>query len=76
MGLGGVGIKLADLSFVETRLASDPNDPFSWMLGGYYSHQLMDEIFDSDFAQSLGLATDTRYQQHVSTLAAFTGISL
>ena len=56
----------------EVRLASDTTGPFTWLLGGYYSHQNMDEIFDSDFADSLGLAIDTRYQQHVESAAVFT----
>ena len=56
----------------EVRLASDGSDPLSWMLGAYYGHQLMDERFDSDFAQSLGLATDTRYKERVETEAVFT----
>jgi outer membrane receptor protein involved in Fe transport len=56
----------------ELRLASNGDGPFSWMIGGYYSHQVMDEIFDSDFADSLGLVTDTRYTQHVESKAVFT----
>jgi outer membrane receptor protein involved in Fe transport len=56
----------------EVRLASNGSGPLSWMIGGYYSHQNMDEIFDSDFAQSLGLAIDTRYRQRVTTAAIFT----
>jgi iron complex outermembrane receptor protein len=56
----------------EVRLASDDSDPLSWMVGAYYGHQLMDERFDSDFAQSLGLATDTRYKERVETEAVFT----
>jgi len=56
----------------ELRLASNGDGPFSWMIGGYYSHQVMSEIFDSDFADSLGLVTDTRYRQHVESKAVFT----
>ncbi|HSM95020.1 MAG TPA: TonB-dependent receptor, partial [Rhizomicrobium sp.] len=56
----------------ELRLASNGDGPFSWMIGGYYAHQSMDERFDSDFADSLGLATDTRYTQRVETKAVFT----
>lgn len=56
----------------ELRLASNDEGPFSWLVGGYYSHQVMGEIFDSDFAQSLGLTVDTRYRQHVETAAVFT----
>ena len=56
----------------EVRLASNGDDPFSWMIGAYYGRQAMNERFDSDFADSLGLATDTRYRQHVETEAVFT----
>ncbi|HEY2035340.1 MAG TPA: TonB-dependent receptor [Rhizomicrobium sp.] len=56
----------------ELRLASNGEGPFQWMIGGYYAHQAMNERFDSDFADSLGLATDTRYAQHVETKAIFT----
>lgn len=63
---------LAHVFSQELRLASDPNDRFAWMIGGYYANQSMHEIFDSDFAQSLGLAIDTRYYQHVQTEAVFT----
>jgi iron complex outermembrane recepter protein len=55
----------------EVRLASPETDALSWLLGVYYAHQSMDEIFDSDFAQSLGLAIDTSYQQRVETRAVF-----
>jgi iron complex outermembrane recepter protein len=56
----------------ELRLASDNSGPLTWLLGAYYAHQSMDEIFDSDFAQSLGLVIDTSYQQRVETAAVFT----
>jgi outer membrane receptor protein involved in Fe transport len=56
----------------EVRLASNGNGPLTWMVGGYFAHQKMAEIFDSDFAQSLGLAIDTRYRQRVQTAAVFT----
>ena len=55
----------------ELRLASPETDTLSWLLGVYYAHQSMDEIFDSDFAQSLGLDIDTSYQQKVETRAVF-----
>ncbi len=63
---------LAHVFSQEVRLASDPADRFAWMIGGYYANQSMHEIFDSDFADSLGLAIDTRYQQHTQTEAVFT----
>ena len=56
----------------ELRLASSGDGPFNWMIGAYYAHQSMNERFDSDFADSLGLATDTRYTQRVETKAVFT----
>lgn len=55
----------------ELRLASENSGPFNWLLGGYYAHQNLSEIFDSDFAQSLGLAIDTSYKQSVETAAVF-----
>ncbi|HTW35307.1 MAG TPA: TonB-dependent receptor [Rhizomicrobium sp.] len=55
----------------EVRVASPETDKLSWLLGIYYGHQSMDEIFDSDFAQSLGLVIDTSYQQKVETEAVF-----
>ncbi len=55
----------------EVRLASTNAGPVNWLLGGYYAHQSLSEIFDSDFAQSLGLAIDTSYKQHVETRAVF-----
>lgn len=58
----------------EMRLASDNTGPFNWMVGAYYAHQALSEIFDSDFADSLGLATDTKYRQHVETKAVFTQV--
>lgn len=64
---------LAHVFSQEVRLASnDPDDRFSWMVGVYFANQSMHEVFDSDFAQSLGLAIDTRYQQHTQTEAIFT----
>jgi len=56
----------------ELRLASNDDGPFKWLLGGYYSHQVMDELFDSDFAGSLGLTLETGYTQRVETEAVFT----
>ena len=55
----------------EVRLASAETDKLSWLIGVYYAHQSMDEIFDSDFAQSIGIDLKTSYQQKVETEAVF-----
>lgn len=61
----------ADVFSQELRLASSNTGPFNWLVGGYYAHQSLSEIFDSDFAQSLGLAIKTSYDQRVTTKAVF-----
>jgi len=55
----------------EVRLTSNDTGPFTWLAGVYYAHQSLDEIFDSDFWQSLGFVTDTSYNQHVDTAAVY-----
>ena len=42
------------------------------MIGCYYTHQVIDDLFDSDFAQSLGSALETTYSQQDETYAVFT----
>ncbi len=56
----------------ELRLASnDDSAPLTWLVGFYFSHEDLDEFFDSDFWQSLGFVTQTTYNQHVESEALF-----
>jgi iron complex outermembrane recepter protein len=54
----------------EIRL-SHSDGPLFWQTGIYYSNEKIDEVFDSDFMDSLGYVTETTYQQHVNAVAAF-----
>ena len=61
----------------ELRLASKDNGPLSWIVGAYYSHDVMHEDYayfmqQSFYALALGIQTlDTRYDQTTSSLAGF-----
>lgn len=61
----------------ELRLASNGNGPLSWIIGGYYSRDTMNEDYnyfmqDSFYSLVLGIRTlDTRYTQKTRSLAGF-----
>ena len=55
----------------ELRLASTSAGKLKWLGGVYYSDQTLNEIFLTDFSQSLGFYTNTHYRQKVKSLAAF-----
>jgi iron complex outermembrane recepter protein len=55
----------------ELRLASNDDTQLSWLIGFYFSHEDLNETFDSDFWQSLGFVTQTTYNQHVESEALF-----
>ena len=77
--LAGVGQQALHWAFaffsdpLATTLASDaaPDAPLTWLVGAYYSREDLHEQFASDFAESLGLDADTRYQQRVRNLSGF-----
>ena len=60
-----------DVYSQEVRLASKDAGPLSWVAGGYYSHQTLDETFLTDFTQSLGFITNTSYRQKVESISGF-----
>lgn len=61
----------------EVRLASNGSGPFSWIVGGYFSHDKMNESYnyfmqDSFYSQVLGIRTlNTRYTQTTRSVAGF-----
>lgn len=61
----------------ELRLSSKGNGPLSWIVGGYYSHDIMHENYEyfmqqSYYALALGIQTlDTRYDQATTSVAGF-----
>ena len=61
----------------ELRLASKDKGPLSWIVGGYYSHDVMHENYNyfmqqSFYALALGIQTlDTRYDQTTTSVAGF-----
>ncbi|CAN7374839.1 TonB-dependent receptor [Phenylobacterium sp. LjRoot225] len=55
----------------EVRLASKDKDPLDWVTGVYYSKQKLDEVFLTDFSQSLGFITNTSYGQDVESISGF-----
>jgi outer membrane receptor protein involved in Fe transport len=55
----------------EVRLAPISPTRFTWVVGGYYSYQKIDDDFITDFSQSLGFITDTSYTQKVNSIAGF-----
>lgn len=55
----------------ELRLASKSADPLNWVAGAYYSRQTLDEVFLTDFTQSLGFITNTNYTQKVESISGF-----
>ncbi len=66
-----------DVFSQELRLSSKDNGALSWIVGGYYSHDIMHENYDyfmqqSFYALALGIQTlDTRYDQATTSLAGF-----
>ncbi len=60
-----------DVFSQELRLASKAAGPLNWVAGAYYSHQSLDEVFLTDFTQSLGFITNTHYTQKVESLSGF-----
>jgi len=60
-----------DIYSQEVRLASQGAGPLTWVAGGYYSHQTLDETFLTDFTQSLGFITNTSYRQKVESISGF-----
>lgn len=55
----------------ELRLASTGTGPVGWVTGAFYGNNKLHEDFYSDFTQSLGLATLTRYQQDNQSYGIF-----
>jgi iron complex outermembrane recepter protein len=61
----------------EVRLASNGDGPLSWIVGGYYSDDKMNEAYnyfmeDSFFSAALDIQTlATRYEQKTKSAAAF-----
>lgn len=73
--VGGAGVYFqssADVMSQELRLAGEA-DRLNWIGGLYYSHEDLNELYQSDFAASFGpgFAVTTPYQQKVRTLAAY-----
>jgi iron complex outermembrane receptor protein len=60
-----------DIYSQEVRLASNSAGALTWVAGGYYSHQTLDETFLTDFTQSLGFITNTSYRQKVESISGF-----
>ncbi|KQV56786.1 MULTISPECIES: TonB-dependent receptor [unclassified Caulobacter] len=60
-----------DVYSQEVRLASKSAGPLTWLAGGYYSHQTLNETFLTDFTQSLGFITNTSYRQKVESISGF-----
>jgi outer membrane receptor protein involved in Fe transport len=55
----------------EVRLAPVHADRLNWVVGGYYSWQKLQELFATDFTQSLGFFTDTSYTQRAQSISGF-----
>jgi iron complex outermembrane receptor protein len=55
----------------EVRLAPIHADRLTWVAGAYYSWQKIDELFRTDFTQSLGFITDTSYTQRAKSISGF-----
>jgi len=55
----------------EVRLAPIHADRLTWVVGGYYSWQKIEEAFLTDFSQSLGFTTDTSYTQRARSISGF-----
>lgn len=62
-----------DVTSHEMRLQSNSSGPLSWIVGGYFSYEKLDEIYRSDFVEDgiNGLAVYTPYAQKVETLGVF-----
>ncbi|HEY0314914.1 MAG TPA: TonB-dependent receptor [Sphingomonas sp.] len=55
----------------EVRLAPVHADRLTWVVGAYYSWQKIQELFRTDFTQSLGFITDTSYTQQARSISGF-----
>jgi outer membrane receptor protein involved in Fe transport len=55
----------------ELRLSSQGKSALDWVGGVYYSHQLQNDGFYSDFTQSLGFTTNTSYRQYVDSISGY-----
>lgn len=58
----------------EVRVTSNGEGPFSWILGGYYSNEDLDEVYNSGFTDAFGAgfgAVRSPYSQEVETLGFF-----
>jgi outer membrane receptor protein involved in Fe transport len=55
----------------ELRLAPVHADRLTWVAGAYYSWQKLQELFRTDFSQSLGFITDTSYTQRAQSISGF-----
>lgn len=60
-----------DVFSQELRLASTGQGRLNWLGGVYYSKQSLDEVFLTDFTESLGFITDTSYTQDVESISVF-----
>lgn len=60
-----------DVLSQEIRLASQDNQRFNWVVGGYFSKEKLDEQFFSDFSANLGYGTLTQYQQNAEGYSLF-----
>ncbi len=73
--IGGAGVYFqssADVMSHEVRLAGETG-ALNWVGGVYYSHEDLNELYQSDFAASFGagFAVTTPYTQTVRTMAAY-----
>jgi len=55
----------------EVRLSSQGKSALDWVGGVYFSHQLQDDGFYSDFTNSLGIITNTSYRQYVDSISGY-----
>ncbi len=66
-----------DMFSQELRLSSNDDGPFTWIVGGYYSYDKINEDYnyfmsDSVFGFALGInELDTRYRQKTESMAGF-----
>jgi len=60
-----------DVITQEARLASTTDGPLSWIAGLYYSNEDLDDNYQSDFAETFGLAVFTPYRQEARTFGVF-----
>jgi iron complex outermembrane receptor protein len=55
----------------EVRLAPIHTGRLTWQVGAYYGFQKLQELFRTDFTQSLGFITDTSYTQRARSISGF-----